>query len=245
MPETDIITQIFQYNIAGIPIIIIAGVIAFLFYFLYKPKKEDQYRKISLSKEVKREIKQIFDISEENLGYGKSLTIGPTKIGYIYKMINFNWSDIHKGNPTSEQEVKADELQKLKPENIQKQFYGFKVGKKGLVNKVMVNLFGKGTKYYFVDKELVTLNPLEVVINPYSQYVNFIDIIVFSEAGKGIISDIAFKLTLEQTLEDLLNYLPKMSYLELKQSKFAGKLDKLTEVESEKYKKRLETLTED
>jgi hypothetical protein len=244
MPDviSDNINAFFKLNIAGIPLWAILGLIVVIVYlFILKNKpKEDKYRNIELRKEVRREIKQIFDVSEKNLGYGKILCIGPTKIGFIYKMINYNWSK----TLNSFTEIKTVALQNEKPHTNLKSFYGFKVGRKGLLNRINI-LFGKGTKYYFVDANLVTFNPFEIVINPYSQYTDFIDVILFSQAGKEIIEDIAFKITLEKTLEAMVNHIPMMEYLEVNLAKTVAKYRELTKLEKEKYEGKIEKMVED
>jgi len=242
MSSINTFVAILFQPILGVPLIILIGIVVFITWYLVKPKPKEELKHISLFKEVRKDMKELFSVAEEKLGYGKTLSIGIQKIGYILKMINFNWRNV-KGNPIKELKLKA--LEKEKPQTSSKQFYGFKVCQKGFVNKALANILGIGIKYYLIDKELCTINPFDVVINPLSQYTNYLGIMIFSNVGEQIISNVAYKKTLENTLEAMVNYIPKMSFIELQQSKFAGRLDKLTKLEKQKYKDRLENLIQE
>ncbi len=240
---TSIVSSFFEASILGIPIWLILGIIIFVITEFYKPKKEEKYREISLTKEVRREMNELFKVAQENLGHDKILSIGPIKVGNIVKMINYNFK---KEKPLKKRGRKPKE-DKDKPKLKERdgKFYGFKVIKNDFISKVKARILDTGHKFYIVEQSLCQTGPFQVTINPYSQYTNFVDVMIFSEAGKEIIKDIAYKLTLENTLESMVNYVPKLSFLELAQSKFAGKMDKMNEMQRKQYDQRLEKMMSD
>jgi len=254
----DSINEMFKPNIAGIPVIVILiGIFIIIWFFLPKKKAEEGFKRKSLYKEMKRNTDKLFEISEENLGFGRTLRLGPNSIGLILKMINFNWyEDIDKTSITRPDILKQidqnkedkDFMRKVKDtiegkENIRmnKAFYGFKVVRKGLYNKILA-YFGSGIKYYFIDKDLVTFNPFDIVVNPTAQYTNFINIIIFSGAGMQIVNDIAFKIYSETLLDELINVVPKQTMLEIQQAKGKLQLDMLESINAEKRKEQLEQI---
>ncbi len=251
---TGVIEWFFQASIFGFPVWLAVGLIVYVISEFYKPPKEEQYRKISLVKEVRRELNELFKTSEETIGQDKTLSIGPVRVGSILKMINLNKGNKiftklkkkKKKEPKEKEEketkeIKKEEKPKKKPKE-QPNFYGFKVVKNDIVSKLMAQILNKGYKVYLVEQSLCSIGPMDIVITPYSQYDNFIDVMIFSEAGKEIIMDIAYKLTLENTLEEMVNYVPKMSFLDSQQSKFAGRVDKMSDLEKQKYKDRLKSI---
>jgi hypothetical protein len=70
-----------------IPYIFIAGIVAYFLFQWLKPKKEDMYKPIKLEIEEKKSFKKLFDMTQENIGYGKTLYIGSKNIGFILKSI--------------------------------------------------------------------------------------------------------------------------------------------------------------
>jgi len=244
----DIITTIsnslgtfFEINLFGIPLWLILILFGLFCYWLYKrTPKEEKYKEINLEKEVKKDVKNLFDISSLKMkGFkGNVLRIGYNIIGNVKEVIRYNWSkDLKTLNPLIKlkKEIKDDQEPYI--------FYGFYVVNKGLKGSFQL-LFGRG-KYFLVDNNLVELKNKEIIINPNSQFTKFLGVEIFSQKGSDVITDIAFKKTLEASLKEQVNFIPKMSFLETKQASRIAKYRELTKLEQEKYAKGLEKLVEE
>lgn len=222
-PITDFFNVLFSYQVAGVPLPAILVFLVVIFMLLPK-RKGETYRKVPLAKQVKSEMAEMFKTSEQNMGIGRKLMIGANKVGVILKMIDYN-----RGIKT---------LDDIAGENS---FYAFKVCKSNPVSRGLAQL-GIGVKYYLVDKKYCRETAQEIVISPYTQFSNFIDVMVFSEEGKDVIKDIAYKITLENTLESVANYIPKMESLEVSQARFAGKMDIMDKITEERMKRKVEDI---
>jgi hypothetical protein len=84
----DIITDFINAIISNIPLIAIAiGIIFFILWLYRRSKKETPYEIIRLEKEVKKDMKDVFNLTKETIGYGKTLYIGSRNVGFILKSI--------------------------------------------------------------------------------------------------------------------------------------------------------------
>lgn len=258
----SILDSLVQNKMFGIPILYVIVGLVFIFILLYlkfrKPPKEELKRK-DIFKIVKTQCQKLFAITDENIGRSRTLNRGSVVIGHIMKMIQYNWYEsIDKEDITKPEIMQQlglnikdkDELEKIKNQivksdekkiKITKPFYAFKVCNKSILGKLKA-IVGIGIKYYFVDKELITFNPFEVVINPLAQYVNYVDVVVFSQSGIDIINNFAFKENLENVLEELANVLPKQTFLEIKQSESKLQYDILDSIGRERRKEMIEQI---
>ena len=237
-------------QIAGIPIWLwIVGVIAIGLWLKGRIKpKETEHKQISLEKEVYKDVKNLFNIASEKIAlkYKYKLRIGYKVIGIITKAMIFNW-DYKKPNPKLKLPKETEQIKQLvKGEEIitGKSFYAFVVYKDSFIGKIK-HLFKLKGNYFFIDKDLITISSTDYLINPRSQFVRYLGIHIFSQEGKEIVSDIAFKLTLEKALEETVNFIPKLSFLETRLAKSVAKLREYTELEKKKYDQKIEKMIED
>lgn len=245
------INEIINFFVQNIIYIVIAiGVIYLAYTYLYKPGKEDKYKQLNISKEVKKDLKGLFDITGVSVGYGKTLYIGSIMSGFVLKQIFINYYDkkeitakvnkMLKKYPEAEELLK-DKFKKEIPEEP-KVFYGFKVCGKSFFRRLLANLLDIGVITYLVDKELVTETELSYNINPYSQPTKFLDIYIYSSIGKKAVEEIVFKIEREQVLGALVNFTPKLTFLELEQAKSKAQLEILEEINKKKRKEMIEEI---
>jgi hypothetical protein len=121
----------------------------------------------------------------------------------------------------------------------QELIYCFKVRGTGIMSQVLA-YFNFGLRYYLVDKDFVTQSAGEVIINPTAEHTNFLGVIIFSSKAREIVENIAFKINRENELEALINFLPKMEYLETSIAGQVAKLREKAEIEANKYKSQTE-----
>lgn len=249
--------------LTDIPIvyIIIFGfiIIGVFLYFRKQGSKEESFKRMSIYKSIKANSEKLCDIAEEDYGLGRNLKIGARDIGRVITAVYFNWyTDITKDDIKEPEFLKQisenlktnNALEKLKAlvvdntnnkTRVAVPFYLFKVSGSGFVAALFARL-GLGVKYYYVDKTLVSFSPFDIVINPNCSPTPFLDVVIFSEAGREVITDMAFKLSLENVLDELLNYTKKQTWLEVKQAENAAGLDVLAAAEIEKKKNLIEEM---
>jgi len=225
------------------------GIVAVVLIIIYKNKerifgkKEDEYTEINLEREINNEVKALFDISSKKIFKQKKLLrVGYNPIGRVVRIMDFNWSEklIKNANPLKQ--VGKKTLSIISPKVHIKSFYGFEIIKSNFLGKIKY-IFGFGKFFFLVDKELITDNPSEYVINPNSQPNRYFKSIwIFSEAGKDALLNVADRITLTETLQALANFIPRMTYLETKTAKLILKAGKLADIEKEKYLGRIEKL---
>jgi len=228
---------------------ILVGVVI-LFIIIYKKrkqifgKKEKEYKEIILKDEITDEVKDILDVGGKKIFKEKRLLrIGYNIIGRITRIVYFHWDE----EKTLAKNIKAnEELKRLKKEvegkGNKNNYFLFEVIKKSFFGKIKY-FFGFGKKYYLVDIGFVTNSPSEYMITPYAQYIKYFgNVYVFSKEGKKIIMNLADKLTLEQVLQEQVNFVPRMTFLEVRTAKFSQKARELSEIESKKYQSRIEAL---
>lgn len=251
MAILEFLMQEIWYDIRVYHLVIIGIVI--LFIVIYKKrkqlfgKKEKEYKEIILKDEITEEVKDILDVGGKKIFKEKRLLrIGYNIIGRITRIVKFHWDE----EKTFVKNVKANkELQKLrdevKGESNKNNFFLFEIIKKGMFGKIKY-FFGFGKKYYLVDLEFVTNSPSEYMITPYAQYIKYFgNVYVFSKEGKKVIMNLADKLTLEQVLQEQVNFVPRMTFLEVRTAKFSAKARELSAIEKEKYASRIEALEKD
>jgi hypothetical protein len=236
---------------------VIIGAVVIVLYFLFKPKKEEKYKQLVLAKEIKKDLKSLFNMTEQSVGYGKDLYIGSRFIGFVLNSVFINF--YYKNNPKKQKPMldvtaKAETMKKKFPEatdiveaNIKKEgldykvCLGFKVCGKSRFSRLLA-LFGFGIKYYIVDQEILDESTLAFNINPYSQPTRFLDVFIFSNVARKVVEEIAFKITREQELNSMVNFLPKLTFHELQQAKNKSTMDLFEDMNKKRRKEQLEQI---
>ncbi len=225
----------------------------------FKPKREE-YKKINLSKEINKNFKNYFNSYSETatLKDNYKLMIGYKDIGIIKKISEINFALVdYKGQKLPKikkpEQVVAEEIKagrdkpKKKKYKIKKQpkdFYGFEVYSKNIIGKLFF-ILGLKPQYYIIDKDLINLQNNIYNVNSHAQFSNFLGVNIFSQSSKEYITDIVHGITRQKELEELVNFTPKMVFLELKASKFAQRGREISAIEKRKYKDRQEYLFEE
>lgn len=226
-------------------LLFIIGGIAAAVYFFYKPVKEPEYKKLNIEKEIKKHIKNVFDLTEENIGYGKTLYVGSRDAGFIIKSIHINQyqtltetaqiADFLKKHPeTAEIVEKSNEKVKALYKLM-----GFQVCGRGRIKRVLAQL-GIGISYFLIEDILIKETETSFNINAYSQPVKSCGVWIFSSVGRSMIDEIAYKITDEQRLEALINTIPRSLFLsDLDHAKEKSSIDLLEDI---KHARRAEEL---
>lgn len=224
MPETIDYGSLIGQNIWLI-IALLGG--AFIVYHFFFKGKEKQIKRVSLEKTIIEDL----DLLYKTFGIGMNLELstGLATIGHVLGYINifFDPTKTQFQNLNANKQLKLfvkkeSEKVKSKDQNDNKEkpqfieeLYLFKACGTGRFDKILALLFDRGTKYYLIKKDLVKFNHYQVVINPYGEPDTYYKLIVYGKAAKLKIDSIAYKVALQNTLEELVNYIPKMNYLEV------------------------------
>lgn len=225
----------------------------FLTYKWFKNKSPKEYKEIDLKKEVKSTIKDYLDIYSEKypLTWGYDLRIGYNKIGLI-KRISSAYSIFEKYDFTKKkvQDIKKvvvvtkEQLEKEKQQKVpkeQKKVLIFETYKDSLGGKIKF-LLGFKPEYFIIDEDIITKEGVTYSINPTSSFGKFLTINIFSKQTRDYIEDISFKITREEELKQLVNFTPRMVYLEGESAKYRQKGQVLADLEKAK-KNQAEGLT--
>lgn len=259
MPE-DIFNSIMQFfnQYYAIILVIFGALFLFVWWLSKQGEKTQQYKAVILEKEINKYLNNVFNLTKEAIGYGKTLYIGSRDAGFVLKSIFINqyptWKETKDKNTTvknrKEIMLKYPETRQIfdnydqdennKPINI---LSGFETCKRGRINRFLANLFGYGIDIYLIDQKLVEINESSININAYSKPVMMFGVWIFSDWGKEELEEIAFKLHHEQMLEQFVNVIPKSIFLgDLQAGKEKATYDMLEEVNKEHKKEQLEQI---
>lgn len=246
----DILSTVLNWIMANIPLIAVIGiVIAFIvWYFFMRGSTESKYKPVVLEKEIHNDLNEVFKLTQEPIGYGKTLYIGSRQAGFVMKSIYVNFFKT-KGKTNIKRTINVTKLTKKHPSTKEvldtkgmKIFYGFRVCGRSKVERFLANFFDIGTRIFLVDKDIVDETESTYNINPYSKPTRYFGVWIYSNAGKLVVDEIAFKVNQQQMLDSMVNYLPKLSFHELEQSKSKAQLDIFEEMQKQKRKDQLEQI---
>ncbi len=261
----DLVQQLLFTEIGGLPSwAFIVG-----FFFLYqwvsqfikmKQKEMDKFKRLDLYKKVKDNFKNAlayfsFDAVGDEFQF---LRKGYTVIGIVSRITMISWpfkikDIIKKEKDKTEDEVEDDFIKEIKKQVTRKkpdkskakteskEFFLFETYPNSIIGKLMMKFKREG-KYTIVDEDYIRHDGKNYIINPNAQFVEYLGIYIFSDKSKQIVSDVAFKIVKEQELDELVNFLPKMTYLELNQAKFSSKLDKISQMDRKKREEAIDRL---
>ena len=262
------ITDILQTPlIAGVPLwacLIGAGFIGLTIYEWMKKQQADQGPpRISLHKAVKVHFKEQLDTFHLNLQEGSTLSHGTNFLGYIKRMTLIQWpftkeflekSMGHNTDVTTTPEqrentvlddIKGVVTKKTKKievsDLIKRDFFLFEVGGNSIIDKI-TSLFKKTGTLVLVDEIFLRHDTKEFIINNSTQNDPYAGIIVFSEEGRQIVKNIAFKIQDETALEEYMNTMTKLAYFELKNASFSSRLREINSLSQQDREKQVDRM---
>jgi len=103
-----------------------------------------------------------------------------------------------------------------------------------------------GGNFFLIDKEFL-IEPSknqDFIIGEGTQFWKLAGISIFSEKGRKFVTDLVFKKIHEQVLEGELNFIPRMTYLEIRMAKTVEKGKLFTDLEKKRWSSQLEGLTD-
>lgn len=236
----------------------ILGIII-IFVLKFLPKKHDYPRK-DIDVEGPKEFADMMNVSGTKIMNNKFyLYNGPIKLGRIgaFSPIHYDSKlalamNIKKGREARDLKDRMDELRLLakqvqgvsvpEAEPMVDNFYLFEVIKDTPIHKILY-MFGFGKNYHLVDQILTTPMYHEYNINLYARPIHFFkNVYVYSEMSKAVALNIADRLTVKQVLNGVINFVPKMDYIEMKTANYAAKAREYTDIKDKSWKKREENL---
>lgn len=232
----DYLTSIWNFQIMGIQItpLIIFIAVCYGAYLLIKrlwKTKEPKFEKKEIKKEFKKENNELF--SSLSIKANKTLRLGYNTIGFVMEYVTFKEKPrlaLIKGKLKLVEDKTA----------IKKDILGLKVRNNNILWWLLSKL-GIGIKYYFIDKDLTTDSDNEIIINQNAEFTIFNGVTIFSNQAREVVENIAFKINREAELEELINYIPKMNYLETTTSQIVARLREKAEIEKEKYRGQVDS----
>lgn len=218
-------------------IILIAVGIYALWYFS-RPREKVFHRK-NLSKEIKRELDYLYRLFFNPVN--KPINAGLIKVGFVTGYMPIAWDK----SISLRQNLKANKQFKgyvkkhgpIKPD--MEEMYCFKIHGLGWFNKLKA-MIGFGCYYALVPTNIVT-NSDKIIISPNVIPTRSFNVVVYSKAGKEFTENIAYKLTREEELEELVNFIPKQNFLEVDTASRVARARENAKIEREKYKGQLES----
>lgn len=250
---TDFINELLAPRIAGIPIIFFLFGFVVLIIFLWKrQKKEDTYKRLNVTKEIKSDMNEFFKLSHEKIGAW--IKSGAVNLGYVIEQCRLNIRadkdlsyEIKANNPQTLEAIK--EVITNDKSEMPIKFYAFKVASVNIlkrnVQKIINRLgFNFGLNFIIVEETLLTFSDYNIVINPYAVPKRYFDVWIYSNAGAFVIENIAFKLKQQLLIDELVNTIPKQTYLEIKQAKDMEQLNAIAKIKDKRQKDMLEEISE-
>lgn len=245
----DIIAEIMAWlSVNWLFIMVVIGGFAAIIWYFGKPKGEEKYKKLDIEKEIKRHLAATFSLTEENIGYGKTLYIGSRNAGFILKSIYINqYEKLTDTVRIAKLKAQADYAKEFIEESnkdltVMHKMMGFQVCKKGRISQILAQL-GFGVEYFLIEVSLVSETETSFNINPYSQPIKSCGVWIFSNTGRVMVDEIAYKISDEQRLETLINTIPRSLFLtDLDHAKDKSGFDMLEDVRRAKRQEELERI---
>lgn len=205
-----------------------------------KPK-EDAYKEIDLKKAINNDMREYLNNYSEKIPllWNYELMIGYKKIGHIKRISTdyFPYTPIQIDKKTNKVIVVTPE--QLKKESDKKvpikkiKVYIFEVYKDNLIGK-MKFLLGFRPEYFAVKSNLLTKSGTVYSIKEKASFSKYLTINIFSEETKGYIENISYKISREVELKELVNFTPRMIFLEGQSARFRQRGDVLVDLEKAK-----------
>lgn len=236
MVTTADIMNFLEQNIVVIAIVVFA--LAVLYLFLRR--NPGKYKRISLEQEIKKELDFLYNQFSNPVN--RLCYAGMVKMGVIMGEFPVYWdSSVSfimnlKRNRQFEKYIrKHGEVQ---PDV--KEFKCFKIHKSGRFNRIKA-LLGFGTSYHLVPNKLITSNKDYIVLDSHINPSTLYKVVIYDKSGRDLIENMAYKMSRQEELEELVNYIPKSAYLETSVSGAVARDREKAQIEREKYKGQVES----
>lgn len=226
-------------------VLAVVAVFGFLAWRFMAKRKGSGMPTVDLTKETKRILKLMLEIKPIlKKGF---LRQGIHEIGSIVKYTVVNWKA-----PKAVYEKKSpdDDIKKLKAIQYgnDQEFLLLAVTKRGLISKFMGflgfwNLFLVDREAFVNYDELP--NAQDFIIKEKAQFWNMHGCNYLSGVGKHFITEVAHKVSHELGLQTYVSFTPRMTYLEVRQAKFAEKAKLVTDLEKKRWSSKLERLDDE
>ncbi len=253
MPQgVDVFEIILSYVFSPIGLILITILAGIFLYAKYFASKEKGYKTQKLDRTIQRDLKDIISttgITQKN----RMLRIGFIIIGKIEslsKVLYYPEKDTFVQKADDKGGKKVKKILQIQPSERKGdeqaiEFIEIQTIPIGFIWQIL-KFFGIGFKYFLIEKEFcndVETNQ-DVVISENTQFWRVAGINVFSDVGRRFIETIAFKNIYSQILESELNYIPRLTYLEISQGKLSEKAKLFTDLRKKYWEGQVEELSE-
>jgi len=223
------INQIISFILSPLGLTIIGFSILTLYLFKHRQTEEPLKRK-DLYKETIKDLKSYLALIDNPIGRGKILTTGLYTIGYVIKMTKL-YSKPNK-----------DKKGLNTKEMMDKDLILVKICRNNIISKFL-SIMNLGVKYLIIDDEYLTQTSTEIQIIPNVQAKPYYhNVITYSKVGRAIVEDTSFRASRQAELEELINFIPKQTYLEVQQSKQMEELSMIQKIAKEKRKEQIEEI---
>lgn len=246
MPES-VMSSIINFIMGNIWFFVLLGIIIFVAVYFIRRRKEDKFKRLSVAKEIKKELDFLYKIfyNPANKELSSGLVRKAFVLGYLDVYWDKNTSLINnlKANNQLKKYVKSHPEIKQKDGTFKKDYeemYLFKTCGLSAFSKIKAR-FGLGTTYIIIPKRLVKENKDEININPMVQPSTFYKIVIYEKSARDWLENNAYKMTRQEELEELVNYVPKSAYLETSNAGIVSRLREKAEIEKEKYRGQVES----
>lgn len=209
--------------------------------FLKSRKKEDSYEKKDIDKEGPKAFSEYMkDTGAKTFDCKYMLFNGPIKLGRITSFSPISWdskiatyANLSANKEKKMVDEKITELKKLADQVkgvtidhnavLIDNFYLFEVIKDTPIHKILY-ILGIGKIYHLVDQEYTERGYHEYNINLYARpKQEFKNVYIYSEKSKALALNITDRLTVHQLANGVVNYIPKMEFVEMKTANYAAK----------------------
>lgn len=249
----EFINQIMNYKIGPIPVVFIIGVLVAVLYLIWKRQgKEETFDKLDTAKEIRKYLREYLSFNKDNSGYW--LKSGVTNIGYVIESARISWP---KNLKTYKEKIettttqgklkKALEPKPVKPEELEKA-YVLKVASSNVIRRYLQKSLNKisielGLRYLIVEEKLLTFSEVNASLDPYAVARYHFNTWIYSNKALDEVDNIAIGLKHQLVIDSLVNEVPKLTYLELKQSKDMEQLNAIAKIKNKRQEKMLEEIS--
>lgn len=224
-----------------------------LILYLYKRNKktEETFKAVNTKKEVHKDLNALFKLSHEKTGLW--LKSGTVNLGYIIEAVRLylpkneiKAEEIKANNPNSLEAVKKTIENKKIEKGIKT--YAFKLASCNILKRQLQKALNKiniqiGLNYLLIDAELLTFSDFNIIVDPYCTPHYYFDIWIYTNNGMEFIENITIKLRHQLLIDSLVNEVPKLTYLEIKQSKDMEQLNAIDKIKKKRTKEMLEDIS--
>lgn len=236
----DFISDIMGSTFLGVPTIVIIGFFVVVIFLIYKLKpKEKEFRRISLHKQIRKDLDESFRTTGEPINKPIKADGGFVKAGYAFGYFSFAWD---KNIPLRAKLQYKDRVKKALREKAQPDYEDMTVFRccDNTPLARFLGRFGLRNWYMIVPQDAFSVNSKELVLNQGLTRTDFFGVKICSQSGKEYLENIAFKLNRIAELDEFVNTVPKQNYLEIGTSGAAARAREKAAIEKEKYKGQIE-----